>query len=99
MTKGSDYYTGQTAQAYNRQWCTFTARTLDATWRVIDFSALESLAADGARQPCVLDVACGTGILRRRLAERLPNAEIYGVDASADMLEQARVALDSHRRV
>jgi ubiquinone/menaquinone biosynthesis C-methylase UbiE len=66
---------------------------------MIDFSALESMVADGSRQPRVLDVACGTGILLRRLAERLPDAEMCGVDASAETLEQARAALASHRHV
>lgn len=41
----------------------------------------------------VLDVACGTGVLLKLLAERFPEAELYGVDASADMLTQARRAL------
>ena len=34
----------------------------------------------------VLDVACGTGVLLRKVLDRVPDAEAYGVDASADML-------------
>lgn len=39
----------------------------------------------------VLDVGCGTGRLALALAER--GAKIWGVDASAEMLEQARAAV------
>lgn len=95
----NSFYTGRHAQTYNRQWRTFTARTLDATWRMIDFTALERAAANDTRHLRVLDVACGTGTLLCRLAERLPNSELHGVDASPDMLEQARAALGSHGRV
>lgn len=39
----------------------------------------------------VLDVGCGTGMLLRELARRLPGAaELTGVDAAAGMIEQAR---------
>jgi ubiquinone/menaquinone biosynthesis C-methylase UbiE len=39
----------------------------------------------------VLDVGCGTGMLLRELAERLPNVlEMTGVDPSDDMLRVAR---------
>lgn len=38
----------------------------------------------------VLDAGCGTGRLTRRLAERVPDGRVIGVDASADMLTKAR---------
>jgi ubiquinone/menaquinone biosynthesis C-methylase UbiE len=39
----------------------------------------------------VLDVGCGTGLLLRDLAQRLPGAAcLAGVDAAAGMIEQAR---------
>ncbi len=40
----------------------------------------------------VLDVGCGTGLLVRELARRLPDAtRLTGIDAAAAMVEQARL--------
>src|SRR5438045_4847613 len=40
-----------------------------------------------------LDVACGTGVVTRLLAERVaPNGRIVGLDLNAGMLEAARAA-------
>ncbi len=36
----------------------------------------------------VIDLGCGTGELTRRLADRLPESEVLGVDASPEMLEK-----------
>jgi 2-polyprenyl-3-methyl-5-hydroxy-6-metoxy-1,4-benzoquinol methylase len=41
--------------------------------------AIISLIPDGAR---VLDLACGTGLLTRKIRERLPHTEVWGVDFS-----------------
>src|SRR5258707_15808268 len=60
---------------------------------MVDAVALCNVKTRLGRPPRVLDVACGTGTLLKQLLERLPNAEVYGVDASADMLAQARTAL------
>ena len=38
----------------------------------------------------IVDLGCGTGNVTRLLAERWPDAQLYGVDNSAQMLEQAR---------
>jgi len=38
----------------------------------------------------VADIACGTGILAARVADELHPAEVYGVDMSDGMLEQAK---------
>jgi ubiquinone/menaquinone biosynthesis C-methylase UbiE len=89
----STYYTGKRAQHYNTRWHTFTARTLEETLAMIDVAALRNVPERLGRLPRLLDVACGTGILLKELLERVPNAEAYGVDASADMLAQARMAL------
>lgn len=60
---------------------------------MIDVTALRSIPERLGRLPRLLDVACGTGILLRRLLDQVPSAEAYGVDASEDMLAQARAAL------
>ena len=44
-------------------------------------------AGPGAR---VLDLACGTGAMMRRLAARLPDAHLFGADLSRKQLEAAR---------
>jgi trans-aconitate 2-methyltransferase len=41
----------------------------------------------------VIDAGCGSGRLTRELARRLPNGVLIGLDASADMLTQARAHL------
>ncbi len=45
----------------------------------------------------VLDLGCGTGHLTLALSRRFPNATVTGLDASSDMLDQAR-RLDSDIR-
>jgi ubiquinone/menaquinone biosynthesis C-methylase UbiE len=66
---------------------------------MIDGAALRHVPDRLGRPPRVLDVACGTGILLRMLTELVPTAEGYGVDASPDMLAQARGALAGRPRV
>ena len=95
----STYYTGKRAQHYNKRWHTYTARTLEETKAIIDFAALRFVPERLGRCPRVLDVACGTGILLKQLLVQVPSIEAYGVDASADMLEQARMALKGQLHV
>ncbi len=89
----SDYYTGWRAQYYNFFWHTYNKRTLKAAEAMIDLAALLAVPERLERRPRVLDVACGTGILLKWLLEQVPDLDAYGVDASADMLAQASVAL------
>jgi|SRR6266568_1169186 len=90
----STYYTGRRARQYNARWRTFTEKTLAETLAMIDITALRSVSERLGRSPLLLDVACGTGILLRQLLDQLPGVEAYGVDASEDMLAQARAALN-----
>lgn len=46
----------------------------------------------------IVDLGCGPGELTVTLAERWPDAEVFGVDSSPEMLAKAR-ALDPHGRV
>ncbi len=66
---------------------------------MIDVPALREVPARLERSPRVLDVACGTGMLLQRLLAQLPGIEAYGVDASEDMLAQARIALKGQPQV
>ncbi len=38
----------------------------------------------------VIDLGCGTGELTGKLADKLPGAQVIGIDSSAEMLEQAK---------
>jgi ubiquinone/menaquinone biosynthesis C-methylase UbiE len=50
---------------------------------------VSELRTHGAQR--IADIACGTGILAARIQAELHPAEIYGVDMSDGMLEQARI--------
>jgi trans-aconitate 2-methyltransferase len=52
---------------------------------------LERLPLSG--DEVVLDAGCGSGRVTALLLERLPDGRVYGVDASASMVEHARAAL------
>ncbi|RZL44397.1 MAG: methyltransferase domain-containing protein [Pedobacter sp.] len=43
----------------------------------------------------VVDLGCGTGELTSMLAEKLPNANVLGVDSSSEMLEKAEAFTNS----
>ncbi|MBO0778859.1 MAG: methyltransferase domain-containing protein, partial [Ktedonobacteraceae bacterium] len=87
------YYRGKRAVCYNQTWKRFSEKTLAMTCSTIDFKQLQGDA--GAREgPLrVLDVACGTGLLLQSLVSHLPHVELYGVDESQEMLDQARLLL------
>ena len=95
----SRYYSGERVRHYNRRWRTYTEKTLSVAMAMIDFAALQRVPEELGRPPRTLDVACGTGLLLRHVLERVPSMEAYGVDASADMLAQAREALKDQAHV
>jgi SAM-dependent methyltransferase len=66
-------------------------------WRTAENSAgyLLPRLAPTAR---VLDVGCGPGTITVDLAARVPRGEVVGVDAAADVLEQARQEADRQGR-
>ena len=66
---------------------------------MLDFAALNDLAAQRAFPLRVCDVACGTGVLLQQLAVRLPGCELYGFDASPAMLAQASQILQAYPSV
>lgn len=91
----SQYYSGQRAQSYNTRWHTFTQKTLEEVTALLDMATLHHLYQQA--QPLrILDVACGTGVLLQYLLSQFPDAQVFGVDASADMLKQAQSALKGY---
>ncbi|MXP24276.1 methyltransferase domain-containing protein [Gordonia sp. HNM0687] len=64
--------------------------------RYADVSALQRMVAEASIRDIeltgderLLDVGCGDGFITMRLAERLPNGSVVGVDASRRMIERA----------
>lgn len=88
-----NWYSGGQAQRYLRLWGTFTERSISTTLATLDWQALQHVPERLGRAPRALDVGCGTGILLQRLLEHIPELRVCGMDASADMLAQARQTL------
>ncbi len=57
-------------------------------YRPAQDEVLSELRAHGAQR--IADIACGTGILASRIAEELHPDQVFGVDMSDGMLEQAK---------
>lgn len=87
------HYSGWRSRLYDRVWRRFTRITLACARAQIDLAGVHMSAARAGRPPRLLDVACGTGVLLAQVLALLPNAEVFGVDASEAMLHQARQAL------
>lgn len=94
----SQYYSGRRAQFYNQRWYTFTQKTLEEVSALLDMVTLQHLYQQG-RPLRVLDVACGTGVLLQFLLSQFPEAQVFGIDASADMLKQAQSTLRGYPSV
>lgn len=86
------YYQGRRARNYDRQWRTFTERTLTVVLPLLEKVVFPSQLDHRLR---ILDVGCGTGTLLKQIAKSFPDAELYGVDSSRNMLDQARQALSN----
>ena len=70
-------------------WTTFGK---DSYWKN---KILEQLSTEKS----VLDLACGTGILTKQIAERIPHAKITGVDVTKNYLEKAKEKLISYEKI
>ncbi len=76
------YFFGDTAATYDRivSWTTFGR---DNYWKKEILSKINDANY-------ILDIACGTGILTRMIASKLPKSEIIGIDISKKYLEFAK---------
>ena len=70
-------------------WTTFGK---DSLWK---HKILEQLSDEKT----VLDLACGTGILTKQIAKKLPQAKITGVDITKNYLEKAKEKLISYPNI
>lgn len=80
-----------TADSYDKivSWTTFGK---DRVWKN---KILKQLSIEKT----VLDLACGTGILTRQIAEKIPLAKVTGVDITTSYLEKAREKLNLYQNV
>jgi SAM-dependent methyltransferase len=68
--------------------------------REVRFAALlDVVEAVAGPRPLVLDLACGTGTISRRLLERFPEARTIAVDIDPALLTIARATLADDQRV
>lgn len=81
----------ETSNSYDRivHWTTFGK---DSLWKN---KILEQLSNENT----VLDLACGTGILTKQIAQKIPQAEIVGVDITKTYLEKAKKKLNSYPNI
>jgi ubiquinone/menaquinone biosynthesis C-methylase UbiE len=73
------------APTYDQRW----SRYVDATLRAV----VDSVTCEGRER--LLDLACGTGELERRLAKSWPGLTVIGADLSRGMLERAQAKSES----
>jgi len=84
--------------AFDRRASTYDRGRLGAWHRLVAGRTADLAVISAPRR--VLDVGCGTGVLLRQLAERLPDAvELAGVDPAPRMVAQSRAALDRDPRI
>jgi ubiquinone/menaquinone biosynthesis C-methylase UbiE len=77
------------AQVYDLLWVRYVKQTLPVLQRAADVEAGER----------VLDLACGTGELARRMLEEEAQTQIAGVDLAPAMVGRARAKLDAYSEV
>lgn len=80
-----------TANSYDTivHWTTFGK---DSFWKN---KILDQLSTEKT----VLDLACGTGILTKQIAKKIPHAEIMGVDITKKYLDKAKEKLNSYPNI
>jgi len=82
---------GKTSKSYDRvvTWATFGR---DKYWKK---EILEKIPSGNS----VLDLACGTGILTRLIANAYPNAKIIGVDIMQNYLDVAKINSQNYNNI
>lgn len=80
-----------TADSYDKivSWTTFGN---DRVWK-------NKILKQLSTEKTVLDLACGTGILTKQIAEKIPLAKVTGVDITTSYLEKAREKLNLYQNV
>jgi len=86
----SEFFTN-TANSYDKivYWTTFGK---DNTWKN---KILEQLSSE----KMVLDLACGTGILTKQIADKIPQSTIIGLDITENYIEKAKEKLKWYQNI
>ena len=84
MTGASDWQ-GRVGASWAAEW-----QRTDRSFAVLNARLVEHVAALAPANAQILDVGCGAGGTSLALAERLPDAQIRGIDLSADLIAVAR---------
>ncbi len=92
------YYTTTRAQHYNRTWRMFSEKTHAIVLSLLTLG-FQQAARNQEHRLRILDVGCGTGMLLATIARLLPEADLYGIDASQSMLTQAASLLEEDAHV
>jgi len=61
---------------------------IEKNWKIYRSSLLDKISSDVTVGDTVLEVACGTGLVALKVAERV--SEVYGIDISSPMIEEAK---------
>lgn len=77
------------AHKYDRRFKNYLEGSLGAALLAMDLRGTEN----------ILDVACGTGELEKKILEKFPHQKIWGIDLSENMLSQARQKVNSYPNV
>lgn len=79
----------------NRNNGTWDARTYDQVSRLVQYRWGQQVLKwrKWRGDEIVMDAGCGSGLLTRRLAKRVPRGKIYAVDIDSNMIKQAKINL------
>lgn len=96
IAMSNDLY--QQKQSLFDRWAGFYDLTLTSVfYQAIHRRLLDSIELP--KQPCVLDLGCGTGKLLNRLAQHQPALTGLGIDLSPDMIAQAHRANEAPEQI
>jgi demethylmenaquinone methyltransferase/2-methoxy-6-polyprenyl-1,4-benzoquinol methylase len=65
----------------------------------IDRSWKKKILEQITTEKSVLDLACGTGILTKLIADKIPHAKIIGLDITTPYIEKAKIKLKSYENI
>lgn len=86
IVKSDEYSDGDPYSAAEglEKWPAFQNRRHRMTLKL-----LEEALRSSSSTPCILDVACGEGVITSEIDKNFPNADVYGIDYSLSAIEAA----------